>query len=307
MTAVDPRAPAVAGELDSYQLKSQNALLDGRVLDIRREADGLRVPVSFERADEVVKDLRYDRVIVAAGFRFDTSIFDDTCAPDLIVDGRFPALTPLSESVNVPGLYFAGTLMQGPDFKKSTTGFIHGFRYSVRALHRALRVRHYGETWPVTELGDTVERAVDAVITRVNRSSALWQQFAVLGDLLLVAPDGTLRHAEEVPVRHVAQAVRAGDFGEVAAHAVITLEYGADHDRVDPFDVTAGRKPQQDVAGLDSRYLHPVVRWYRAGEPAGEHHVTENLENEWDSEEFHRAPLRAFLADRLASAAPVTP
>ncbi|MFD0309675.1 FAD-dependent oxidoreductase [Streptomyces sp. NPDC127119] len=293
--------------LDSYQLKSQNALLDGRVLEIRKEADGFCVPVSFERVDEVVKDLHYDRVIVATGFRFDASVFDATCVPELIVDGRFPALTPVGESVNVPGLYFAGTLTQGPDFKKSTTGFIHGFRYAVRALHRVLRSRHHGEAWPVTELGEAAERAADAVVARVNRSSALWQQFAVLGDLLLVDPDGTMRYAEEVPVRHVPDAVDAGDFGPVDAHAVITLEYGADHDQVDPFDVTAARKSQQDTGGLDGRYLHPVVRWYRAGEFVAEHHMTENLENEWDSEEFHRAPLLAFLADRLAAVAPVTP
>ncbi|MFG3252520.1 FAD-dependent oxidoreductase [Streptomyces sp. NPDC048172] len=293
--------------LDSYQLKSQNALLDGRVVEIRKETDGFRVPVSFERVDEVVKELRYDRVIVATGFRLDTSVFDDTCAPETIVDGRFPDLTPVSESVNVPGLYFAGTLMQGPDFKKSTTGFIHGFRYTVRALHRTLRQRHHGEPWPVTELGSDPERAVDAVITRVNRSSALWQQFAVLGDVLLLAPDGTARYAEEVPVRHVPDAVRAGDFGALAAHAVITLEYGEDHDRVDPFDVTARRNSQQDTHGLDGRYLHPVVRWYREGEGecVAEHHLTENLENEWDSEEVHRAPLRAFFAaHRTTPAAP---
>src|SRR5690606_38791355 len=88
--------------LDSYQLKSQNALLDGKVLEIRREGDRFSVPVSFERVAEVVKDIPYDRVIVATGFRFDTSIFDPACAPDLIVDGRFPALTPVGESVNVP-------------------------------------------------------------------------------------------------------------------------------------------------------------------------------------------------------------
>ncbi|WP_406151026.1 NAD(P)-binding domain-containing protein [Streptomyces sp. NBC_01012] len=292
--------------LDSYQLKSQNALLDGRVLAIHRDEDGFRVPVAFERADEVIKDLRYDRVIVATGFRFDASVFDDTCTPDLIVDGRFPALTPVGESVNVPGLYFAGTLMQGRDFKKSTTGFIHGFRYAVRALHRELRQRHHGEPWPVTELGETTERAVDAVITRVNRSSALWQQFAVLGDLLLLDPDGTLRYAEEVPVDHVPDAVRAGDFGDVDAYGVITLEYGADHDSVDPFDVTAGRKTQRDVAGLDGRYLHPVVRWYRDGAFVAEHHITENLENEWDDEEVHRTPLNTFLAAHRSPATPAT-
>ncbi|MFD7816841.1 FAD-dependent oxidoreductase [Streptomyces sp. NPDC059785] len=293
--------------LDSYQLKSQNALLDGRVVEIRREGDGFAVPVAFERVNEVVKDLHYDRVIVAAGFRFDASFFDDTCRPDLVVDGRFPDLTPAGESVNVPGLYFAGTLMQGPHFKKATTGFIHGFRYTVRSLYRTLRQRHHGEAWPVTELGDATERAVDAVITRVNRSSALWQQFGVLGDLLLLGPDGSLRYAEEVPVGHVPDTVRAGEFGAVAAHAVITLEYGEDHDKVDPFDVTAGRKSQQDVAGLDGRYLHPVVRWYQGGGFVAEHHLTENLENEWDSEEVHRAPLRAFLTARRDTGAPVAP
>ncbi|MFD7711928.1 FAD-dependent oxidoreductase [Streptomyces sp. NPDC059786] len=293
--------------LDSYQLKSQNALLDGRVVEIRREGDGFAVPVAFERVNEVVKDLHYDRVIVAAGFRFDASFFDDTCRPDLVVDGRFPDLTPAGESVNVPGLYFAGTLMQGPHFKKATTGFIHGFRYTVRSLYRTLRQRHHGEAWPVTELGDATERAVDAVITRVNRSSALWQQFGVLGDLLLLGPDGSLRYAEEVPVGHVPDAVHAGEFGAVAAHAVITLEYGEDHDKVDPFDVTAGRKSQQDVAGLDGRYLHPVVRWYQGGGFVAEHHLTENLENEWDSEEVHRAPLRAFLTARRDTGAPVAP
>jgi hypothetical protein len=99
--------------------------------------------------------------------------------------------------------------------------------------------------------------------------------------------------------------VRAGHFGPVAAHAVITLEYGADHDRVDPFDVTAARPAQQDASGLDSRYLHPVVRWYRGGQDAGEHHLRENLENEWDSEDVHRAPLHAFLADRCGPKAAV--
>src|SRR5690606_33479111 len=53
-----------------------------------------------------------------------------------------------------------------------------------------------------------------------------------------------------------------------AEHGVVTLEYGAGHELVDPFDVMVGRKSQQDTSGLDGRYLHPVVRWYR-GRQAG--------------------------------------
>ncbi len=190
--------------LDSYQLKSQNALLDGRVLAIRREQDGFHVPVAFERVDEVVREIRYDRVIVATGFRFDTSVFDDTCVPDLVVDGRFPALTPLGESVNVPDLYFAGgTLMQGRSFGKATTGFIHGFRYAVRALHRGLRQSHAGVPWPTTALGDSTERAVDTVIRRINRSSACGSSSPSSATSSCSPPDGTFRYAEEVPVDHV--------------------------------------------------------------------------------------------------------
>jgi hypothetical protein len=38
----------------------------------------------------------------------------------------------------VPDLYFTGTLMQSRGFHKSSSGFIHGFRYNITALHRML-------------------------------------------------------------------------------------------------------------------------------------------------------------------------
>jgi thioredoxin reductase len=134
--------------LDTYQLKSQNALLDGNVERIERDGDSYLVTVSFKRANEVKRNLRYDRVIVCTGFRFDSSIFADECKPELTIRDRFPAQTSEWESTNVPDLYFAGTLMQVRDYKKSTGGFIHGFRYSVRALHRMLEKKYHRQHWP---------------------------------------------------------------------------------------------------------------------------------------------------------------
>ncbi|MEI5102559.1 NAD(P)-binding domain-containing protein [Streptomyces sp. PmtG] len=286
--------------LDTYQLKSQNALLDGEILSIRRQPEGTYlVAVSFARVREVVKEIPYDRVILATGFRFDASLFAPECRPELAINERFPAQTDAWESVNVPDLYFAGTVTQVRDFKKSTSGFIHGFRYGVRALHHVLERRYHGVDWPHRELPPSARAAADAVIERVNRSSALWQQFSVLGDALLDDGDGGLRYCEEVPVDHLHRAVAEGDFGRVEQYFTITLEYGEGHDRVDPFDVAVGRVGQREATGLDGRYLHPVVRAFRAGELQAEHHLTENLENEWDSEEVHRAPLLAFLRGRL--------
>ncbi|WP_405883506.1 NAD(P)-binding domain-containing protein [Streptomyces sp. NBC_01136] len=283
--------------LDTYQLKSQNALLDGNVLSVEKDPDGMyRVRFSFSRADEVVKELRYDRVIVCTGFRFDASVFDPECRPALVIDDRFAALSPAYESVNVPGLYFAGTLMQQRDFKKSTGGFIHGFRYAVRALSHILDERHHERPWPQRHLESSPAALADAVVDRVNRSSALWQQFGVLGDVIVTAPGDPVRYHEEVPVVYApeSQLTASSDY------FTVTLEYGPDHDKVDPFDITVRRTAQNSVDdAFDAAYLHPVIRHHGGGELLGTHHMAESLENHWDHPEAHRAPLAEFFAREL--------
>ncbi|KAA8884328.1 SidA/IucD/PvdA family monooxygenase [Nocardia colli] len=292
--------------LDTYQLKSQNAILDGNVIDIARQSDSsYLVTVSFSRADEVTKDIRYDRVIVATGFRFDASIFAPECRPELAINDRFPAQTSAWESVNVPGLYFAGTITQVRDFKKSTSAFIHGFRYGTRSLHRILEQREHAREWPNRELAGTADDVGEAILARVNRTSALWQLFGFLGDVVTLTRDGAARYWEELPVDYVADAITAGSLGEVDTYFVITLEYGKDHDRVDPFDINAKRIAQSDAENaLDGRYLHPVLRQYRDGEQVAEHHITENLENEWVHETVHRKPLFDFLETALPAPEP---
>ncbi|WP_345432517.1 NAD(P)-binding domain-containing protein [Actinoallomurus vinaceus] len=277
--------------LDTYQLKSQNAILDGNIKKIEKRDDGYLVTVSFSRADEVTKDVPYDRVIACTGFRFDASIFDETCRPELTIRDRFPALTPAWESVNVPGLYFAGTITQSRDFKRGTSGFIHGFRYGVRSLHRILESRYQDAEWPHRALPATPDALADAVLERVNRTSALWQQFGFLADVIAIDGDGA-RYLEEMPFDHV----------DLPDHYRITLEYGPDHDKHDPFDISVRRIAQSDAGRADEgHYLHPVVRHYRGQELVATHHITENLENEWDSPTTHREPLRAFFAARTAT------
>ena len=285
--------------LDTYQLKSQNALIDGTIDHIERRDGSYVVTTRFMRANEAKKDLRYDRVIVCTGFRFDASIFDETCRPALTLRDRFPAQTPEWASVNVPNLYFAGTLMQMRDFKKSTCGFVHGFRYAVRALHRMLEYRYHQAPWPHRRLPATPEALARAVIERVNRTSALWQLFGFMCDLIVPGRDGEARFYEELPVDYVHE----GELGAAKSYFTVTLEYGPNHDLHDPFDVSVGRIAQTtaDAAG-ESRYLHPVIRHYHRGALATEHHVTENLENEWTGA-VHREPLRAFFAEALSTEA----
>jgi hypothetical protein len=293
--------------LDTYQLKSQNAILDGSVLDIvPRPEGGFVVRFSFARADEVVKELYYDRILCCTGFRLDTAPFAEECLPALAVNDRFAELTSAFESVNVPGLYFAGTLMQQRDFKRATSGFIHGFRYTVKALSRILEQRGNGMAWPHRELPDHAESLADAVLARVNRSSALWQQFGVMADVILLPGHGGARYLEEVPLEYALEGRLADPANglpveEQGLLVAVTLEYGPDHDKVDPFDITVRRAAQNRAdQAHDAAYLHPVVRVHRKGEVLAEHHLAENLENQWDGEQTHRAPLVAFLAKAAA-------
>src|SRR5712664_2772173 len=215
--------------LDTYQLKSQNALLDGFVERIERDQDGtFKVTFSFARANEVRKDLRYHRVIVCTGFKFDASIFAPDCRPKLVHDDRFPDQTSGFESVNVPGLFFAGTLMQVRDWKKSTSGFIHGFRYGIRALHRILEQKYHSIPWPHRDLPAHAQTLMEAVIERVNRTSGLWQQFGFLCDLIVPSEDQRARYYQELPIDYV----RESEFGSAERYFTISLEYGPDHDKL---------------------------------------------------------------------------
>ncbi|GGY87869.1 pyridine nucleotide-disulfide oxidoreductase [Streptomyces nitrosporeus] len=280
--------------LDTYQLKSQNAVLDGTVESIEKSGGGgFRVMLRYARTTEPPRELHYDRVIVCTGFRFDASVSDETCRPALVINGRFPEQTSSSESVNVPDLYFAGTLMRQRDFKKSTNGFIHGFRYATRALHRILGARHLGTPWPARTFTTAPEAIADAVIGRVNRSSGLWQQFGFLGDVVGVDGDRAV-YQEEVPLDYVTD----GGLGPAPHRFVVDLEYGPEHERADPFDVGVPRVVENDADhAMDSTYLHPVVRHYRDGVPAGTLHLAENLENEWNLPAVHRQPLTAFVKE----------
>jgi thioredoxin reductase len=288
--------------LDTYQLKTQNAVLDGAVEKIERDGAGFLVSIRYSRRDVVMQG-RYDRVIFCTGFRFDASMFADDCRPALTLNDRFPDQTPAWESVNVPDLYFAGTITQMRDFKKSTSGFIHGFRYGVRALSQILASRYEEKPWqarPVPYETDPGPALAAEIVARVNRTSALWQQFAFIGDLVTVGADGSVSYLEEVPVAYVQGPLIA----DAAEHFVVTLEYGDGHDEVDPFDITAGRDREGDT-GHDQRYLHPVIRHWRGTDLVALHRMPENLENDWAREHSHRRPLAAFLSAQLASPAAV--
>ncbi len=186
--------------LDTYQLKSQNAVIDAAIERVERGPDGrLAVHMAYSHASGQTTVRAYDRVILCTGFRFDASIFDATCQPELTHHGKFPAQTSEWESVNVPGLYFAGTLMHACDYRKTMSGFIHGFRYNVRALSQILEHKYYGVELPHRVLAATPQAVLDQVMARVNSSSALFLQPGFMQDLVVIdEAAGVARYYEDL-------------------------------------------------------------------------------------------------------------
>ncbi len=274
--------------IDTYQLKCQNAILDGIVTQIKKGEDGkFAVSVAYSHASGETEVLHYDRIILAAGFRFDNALFDDPCRPRLAINDRFPEQTAEWESVNIPDLYFAGTLMQMRDYKRGTSSFIHGFRYCVRAMVRLFDYKYHDTPWPSVRIENEPERLMEAVIERVNRTSALWQQFGFMCDLILVEGDRA-RYFEDVPT----DLAQTEMFGKSSERYQVTLEFG----RVEGNLFKVERTPDPSHA-RESTFLHPIVRRFQGGRMLDELHLLEDLHADW-SKEVHRQPLQAFFERR---------
>lgn len=296
--------------LDTYQLKLLNGLLDAEILEIVPENGKFLVSVSYVHADGELETFCYDRVVRCTGFRFDAGIFDESCRPSLDETGRLPGMTSGWESVNVPNLFFAGTLMQARDLRRASSAFIDGFRYNIRTLHALLVSRASGRPLEGRQLSATPDVLTEAVLARVSRSSGLWAQFGFLNDVLVVeGRRATL--FRELPRDYVFD----GALGSADHYYTISLEWGSWRGDVFAID----RHPSHETA-YTNVFLHPIVRRYRRRDLVAEHHILEDLlgmyryegesgfvrsRSRRDMERYHREehylPLRVFFEAQLAT------
>jgi thioredoxin reductase len=286
--------------LDTYHLKVGNAVIDAEVTAIRRVErddrgrDGYEVDLAYTHAAGQRVTYRYDRVVAATGFRFDPSPLAGL-APERSREGRLPAMTSDYRSVSVPGLYFAGTLMQARDHGKTASGFIHGFRYNIRFLAKVLVAE--GNRLPAdAEVPGDAATLAHHVLARLNHSSGLFLQPGYLADVYLARDAGQLLGLHtEVPLDWV----REGGVG-TGWRLVVTLEYGPK--APDPFNVE--RSPEPWYARL-TPYLHPVIRVLQGEKEVDRLDLLEDLDNRYHAEQFLPHLLSFFgkvLGDRQVHA-----
>ena len=293
------------------------------------EAAQLTVPVSWitpERVDAFAEfgrvtggpyPLTYDHVIFCLGWNQDLSMYDEDATPLMQPNKKFAVMDDEYQSVNVPGLYFAGALSHGKDFKRSAGGFIHGFRYTARALYYILMAKYEDTPWPSTtyefnkspEDVKMVDVLTDMFISQIDEAAAPYQMISTMAHGVIFEceqwPAGvsvptkiTAKYVKDVPWDYFNIKYRnysrvawtfsydgqrrslSDTIAEGTRHEVHIWEFEGQCDpayRRDPAAATASTVPSKNVIVLD-----------------------EQLHVEWNSP-FHRAAILRMFEQRLSS------
>mmetsp|Transcript_25805 Transcript_25805/g.56128 ORF Transcript_25805/g.56128 Transcript_25805/m.56128 type:complete len:922 (-) Transcript_25805:186-2951(-) len=262
-------------------------------------------------------NMRYplDHIIRCFGWAMDTSIFDQTSVPVTTSHkGKYPEIKDTYEAKHVKGLHFAGTLGHSLDYRKSAGGFIHGFRYTARAIFRLLEEKNEGVPWPekttslmVTHEGRCpgIDELTGTLMKRINEASGPYQMFETLGDMILfeVDPDSNnwqARYMEDVPIKHFDEKYRNHP------RLFWVFEYNANFSgpKVLSPERVGSTSP---YTAEHSNFLHPHLFYSapRSTKPSLKHWMQEDIFTQWDNSEVY-APLARYVA-HVASAATGNP
>ncbi|XP_072276265.1 FAD-dependent oxidoreductase domain-containing protein 2 [Pyxicephalus adspersus] len=327
------------GLLDTYQLKSLDGLLEGDISDLALVRDGsgklyvthkhylkkdnistnndtfLQTVLPKDYLDNFAARDPYDRVIRCLGWKFDFSIFDKSVRLKSDLKKKYPLLNMNYEARHTQGLFVVGTASHSIDFRKSAGGFIHGFRYTARSVHRLTENRYHNIPWPSTHY--PISQLLNILVKRMNEGSGIYQMFEILADFILLGEDAnTFEYLEEVPVgilpmleKNTGRKVYSPGF------FVLIMEYGKNFSGPDKDVFHYNRAIGDAKAAWRSNFLHPVIYYYKQlptedqmearpdkwslPRPEKIHHVVEDFLTDWTAPSAHVLPLRRFLENCL--------
>lgn len=128
-------------------------------------------------------ELEYvDEIIFCTGWKFDSSIFNFDI--DKVINDKFPKINYNYESSNNKNLFFIGSLMQSLDYKKSSGGFIHGFRYLIKLFMQLNNYTSFSKNiFSYNYTFQCYDDLTKHIFYRINNASSLYQLHSVLLDM----------------------------------------------------------------------------------------------------------------------------
>ncbi len=261
--------------LDTYQLKTQNAMLDGEIDKIELKDGVYTVTIKMGAAADHTIILQYDHVIACTGFRFDNSILAPEIRPDMCKMDKLPLMSCEWESTKTDNLFYAGTITHSRDYRKTMSGFVHGFRHNVVCLAEFIDTRVTGRKYPSTALELDRSTVTKHIIDRISLSAGLFLQPGFLGDVIVLSGTDKGQVFQEIPVDW---AQTTADFAD-QEYLQITLEFG-------DFGANSFHVKRQHTiyGGAPDPFIHPVIRHYKNGEMQSMTHLTDHLDSDWRPE-----------------------
>jgi thioredoxin reductase len=267
---------------DTFLLKSLNAINHDHSIDLFiTQAAEEKYKVTFE-CERGCPELHsffgdsidgFDHVIFCTGWQFDDSIFKFPL--NLTPDRKYPHVTTRYQSSNNDNLYFIGSLMHSLDFKKSSGGFIHGFRYLIRHFFSI----NFSGKFEIAYLDK--KELVTYMLHKMNKSSALYQMYGQLCDIFFLK-DSTYTYYNDVTT----------SFRPAADFFMLTLEYGTNLIT----DIKAlGKKISRVGKESESPLLHPVLRVFKKRELVDEIHFDEDILANFSSKSRYEEKLERTL------------
>lgn len=144
---------------------------------------------------------------------------------------------------------------------------------------------------PHKNISADADTICDSIFRRIRTGSSFWQQPGYLGDVVLFhkKENENARYYTGIPVDYVHD-----HLSKIAsAYYIMTFEFGmgldmGDHESTKRIGVTDYQQAE------NSKFIHPIIRFFEHGELVSTHHVIEDFELQW-LKEHHVEPLRAYL------------
>lgn len=223
--------------------KKNNLLYLEQVCSKALECDEC-VPTNFFREPNI----GFDEIINCTGWSFDDTIFDLSIKP--LIDTKYPKVKGNYESVNIDNLFFIGSLMHSFDYKKSSGGFIHGFRYLIDNFVKI----NFTSFTPLKF--NTIADVSNHFYKRINISSALYQMHGQLCDIFYVY-DNQFIYYEHVPLSYICTSINSKIDIPNTFIFVLTLEYGY---KVESDLKLIGKRTTDIGTESNAILLHPILR-----------------------------------------------
>ena len=99
----------------------------------------------------------------------------------MTINNKYPLLLSNYESTNNINLFFIGSLMHSIDYKKSSGGFIHGFRYLIK-LFTQINYKIPFNIMIFNKNDEGVKSLAKYMYNRTNTTSSLYQMYGIMLD-----------------------------------------------------------------------------------------------------------------------------